>query len=146
MNVGSGMFGMPRLTLHPVLSWKAKISEVKKIPKGSCVGYDATELVLKPTAIAILPVGYWHGLDRGLSSIGSVLIHGKRAKILGRISMDMAVCDVTGIAGVRVGDTATIIGQDGKDEISAEEIARHLNTSAYEVLTRLNPLMRRVCV
>ncbi len=144
VNVSSGQFGLPRVNLRPVLSWKAKVAEVKKIPAGAFVGYDLTERVARKSATAVLPVGYWHGFDRGLSSVGSVLIRGQRAKVLGRVSMDMIVCDVTGIPGVKTGDTAVLIGRQGKEEITAEEMARRLGTSPYEVLTRINPLIERV--
>lgn len=144
VNVVSGKFGLSKIILKPILSWKAKVVEVKKIPAGSLVGYDFTERVNRPSRIAILPVGYWHGFDRGLSSKGSALIRGRRAKILGRVSMDMAVCDVTGIPGVKVGDAAVLIGKQGREEISAEDIARLLDTSPYEILTRINPLIERI--
>ena len=120
------------------------MSEVKKIPAGAFVGYDLTERVNRKSTIAILPVGYWHGYDRGLSSVGAALIRGKRAKVLGRVSMDMVVCDVTGIPGTKAGDTAVLIGRQGKEEITAEEMARAISTSPYEVLTRINPLIERV--
>lgn len=150
VRIGMGLYGyapspdMRRVagdTLTPVLSWKTIVSEIKKIPAGSAVGYDLTESVLRPTTLAVIPVGYWHGYDRGLSSIGEVIVRGKRAKILGRISMDMIVVDVTDIGGVRVGDTVTLIGRDGKEYIGADAIAEKIGTTPYEVLTRLNPLI-----
>ncbi|MDO8561155.1 MAG: alanine racemase [bacterium] len=144
INVLSGRFNLPKISLKPVLSWKTRVAEVKKIPTGALVGYDLTERVARLSQIAVLPVGYWHGFDRGLSSSGLVLVGGKRAKVLGRVSMDMIVCDVTNIPGVKVGDVVILIGRQGKEEISAEEIARTLNTSPYEVLTRINPLIERI--
>lgn len=143
-NVLSGRFGLLKARLKPILAWKTRIAEIKKIPKGALVGYDFTERVLRPTRIAILPVGYWHGFARGLSSAGYVLVGGQRAKVLGRVSMDIVVCDVTGIPGVKVGDTVILIGRQRREEISAEEMARTLNTSPYEVLTRINPLIERI--
>src|SRR3989344_9042524 len=89
-----------KITLKPALSWKTIISEVKKVPKGSKVGYDCAEILNRESVIAICPIGYWHGLPRSLSSIGRVLIKGKEAKILGRVSMDMIIIDITEIAGV----------------------------------------------
>jgi alanine racemase len=132
-----------RIFLSPILSWKTIVSEIKKIPEGSFVGYDLTEKVLRPTKIAVLPVGYWHGLDRGLSSRGYVLIKNKRCKILGRVSMDMIVVDVTGI-DLKVGQTATLLGKEGKEEITAYEWAEILDTSHYEIITRINPLIKRI--
>ena len=132
-----------RVNLHPVLSWKTIISEVKNIPTGQFAGYDLVERVSRPTKIAVLPIGYWHGLPRALSSIGEVLVSGRRARILGRVSMDLTVVDVTGIK-CQVGDQATLIGRDGDAEISAFEIAQKAGTSHYEIITRLNPLMERI--
>ena len=144
VNVLSGRFNLPKTALRPILSWKTRVAEVKKIPAGSFVGYDFTERVARPTRLAILPIGYWHGFARGLSSAGFVLVRGKRAKVLGRVSMDITACDVTDIPEVKVGDTVTIIGRQSKEEVSAEDMARTLNTSPYEVLTRINPLIERI--
>jgi len=144
LNIASGKFGLPRLTLRPILSWKTRIAEIKKIPAGSAVGYDLSECVRRKSAIAILPIGYWHGFDRGLSSLGYILVRGRKAKVIGRVSMDMTVCDVTNIPGVRVGDTAVIIGRQSREKVTAEEMARSLGTSPYEVLTRINPLIERI--
>jgi alanine racemase len=139
------------ITLRPILSWKAIVSEIKRIPPGAHIGYDLTERVTRTTTIAIVPVGYWHGVDRGLSSIGNVLIRGKRAKILGRVSMDMIVVDVTDVdrgrgqnLRVKVGDEAVLIGKQGNEEISAYEWAEKLSTTHYEIITRINPLIRRI--
>lgn len=131
------------VNLKPVLGWKTIISEIKNIPAGQFVGYDLVERVTRPTKIAVLPIGYWHGLPRALSSVGEVLINGRRAKILGRVSMDLTVVDVTGIK-CQVGSIATVIGKDGQDEITAFELAQKSGTSLYEIVTRLNPLMERV--
>lgn len=133
------------IKLKPVLSWKTIISEVKNIPAGQFVGYDLVERVNKPTKIAVLPIGYWHGLPRSLSSVGEVLINGRRAKILGRVSMDLTVVDITGIK-CQVGDYAIIIGKDGDQEITAFELAQKAGASHYEIVTRLNPLMERILV
>lgn len=131
------------IALRPVLVWKSVVAEVKKIPKGSQVGYDGTERVSRDTMVAVIPIGYWHGYDRGLSGIGTMLVRGKRAKVLGRISMDMTVIDVTDIANARVGDEVALIGRQGKEAIFADELAAKINTTAYEFLTRINPLIKR---
>ncbi len=130
--------------LQPVLSWKTIIGEIKEIPKKSPVGYDLTSYTKRKTRIAILPIGYWHGYDRGLSGIGEVLVGGKRAKILGRISMDMIVIDITKIPRARIGSEVVLVGKQGKEELFAEELASKISTSPYEFLTRLNPLIKRV--
>lgn len=152
VRVGIGMYGVwpsselkrqfsKKIKLQPVLSWRTVVSEVKKIKKGSRVGYDLTEEVNRDGVIAVLPIGYWHGLPRALSSVGEVLINGTRAKILGRVSMDMIVVLLSKSA--KPGDIATIIGRDGSDMIFAEDPAGKADTTAYEFLTRLNPLMER---
>jgi len=97
--------------------------------------------VRAPMKIAVLPVGYWHGLPRALSGSGEVLISGKFAKILGRVSMDITV---VGPVSCRAEDVATLIGRDGKNELLAANISDKLGASAYEFLTRLNPLMERI--
>ncbi len=138
--------GAERVSLEPVLSWKTVVGEIKTIPSGSFIGYDGTERTARRTRMAVMPIGYWHGYDRGLSSVGEVLIRGRRSRILGRVSMDMIVADVTGILGVRVGDEVVLIGAAGRERMSAEELAQKINTTAYEVLTRINPLIRRIIV
>lgn len=152
VRVGMGLYGywpsaesrQTTVTLRPIMTWKTIISEVKNIPRGALVGYDGTERVKRPTRIAVLPVGYWHGIDRGLSGQGTVLVRGRRARMLGRISMDMTVADVTDIPGVRAGDDAVLIGRQGREAIWADEIGEKIGTTAYEILTRINPLIRRV--
>ncbi|PKL72134.1 alanine racemase [Candidatus Kuenenbacteria bacterium HGW-Kuenenbacteria-1] len=132
--------------LQPVLSWKTIISQIKKLPKGSSVGYDLTETLHRPSKIAILPIGYWHGFSRSFSSIGKVLINGNEAKIIGRVSMNMISIDVTNIKNVKIGDKVIIIGNSGKLEISADEMAHLSDTSNYEIVTRINPLIKRIIV
>ncbi len=164
VRIGFGLYGYLRRPvrknpLRPVLTWKTVVSEVKRVTKGERIGYDFTERFTRDSTIAILPIGYWHGFDRGLSSIGEVLVRGQRAKVMGRVSMDITAVDVTGIRGVRIGDEAVLIGRQGRpfdpstplragvaqgrEFIGADEIAEKLGTSPYEVLTRINPLIRR---
>ena len=154
VRIGIGLYGLwpakeleiqqgNKIKLQPALSWKAVISEVKNIPAGQFVGYDLVERVFRPTKIAVLPIGYWHGLPRSLSSAGEVLISDRRARILGRVSMDLVVVDVTGIK-CQVGDVATIIGKGQKNEIKSFDVAQKAGTSHYEIITRLNPLMERI--
>jgi alanine racemase len=155
VRIGIGMYGLwpskelevqlgDRVKLCPVLSWRAVITETKRVKTGEYIGYDLTERVPKGTEIAILPVGYWHGLPRSLSSLGEALVNGKRTRILGRVSMDMTVVSLAGAA--RAGDIATFIGRDGKDELFAWEPSQKSGTTHYEFLTRLNPLMKRIVV
>lgn len=155
VRIGIGLYGLwpsyeleaqtPGIALRSVLSWKTLVSELKTIPKGSFVGYDITERVARKTTTAVLPVGYWHGIPRILSSIGEVLIRGRRAKILGRISMDITVVDATGIRA-RPGDVVTLIGSEKREYIGVDDMARVAHTSHYEIVTRLNPLIERLLV
>jgi len=156
VRIGIGLYGLwpskelemqlgDKLKFEPVLSWHAQISEIKNLRVGDYVGYDLVERVYKPTKMAIIPIGYWHGFDRELSSIGEVLLGGERARVLGRVSMDLIVVDVTGIK-CKVGDQATIIGKQKREEITAAEMASKINTSHYEVVTRINPLIERIIV
>jgi len=128
--------------LKPALSWRAVLSEVKELPKGSKIGYDFTEVLSKKTKVAICPIGYWHGYPRALSSIGRLIINGKMAKVLGRVSMDMIAVDVSGIR-TKSGDLATIIGRSGRLSASADKMAYLADTTNYEIVTRINPLIKR---
>jgi alanine racemase len=132
------------LTFHPVLAWKAVIGEVKQVKAGGRVGYDLTQRLTRDSVLAVIPIGYWHGIPRLLSSKGRVLVRGKSAGIVGRISMDMMVVDVTGILGVAMGDEVVLIGKQGAQRIKAEELALFAATTQYEIVTRLNPLIKRV--
>jgi len=131
-------------TLHPTLTWKSTVSEVKTARATGGVGYDLTDKIYAGDILAVIPLGYWHGYPRGLSSVGEVLIRGQRARVKGRISMDMIVVEVTAIPGVSVGDEVVLIGRQSDAYVSVQELAGLANTSDYEFLTRLNPLIKRV--
>ncbi len=135
-----------KISLKPVLSWKTIVAEIKKLPKGSKVGYDCTEILKKDSTIAVCPIGYWHGYPRTLSSIGKILINGEKAKILGRVCMDIIMVDVTYIEKIKVGDEVVLIGKSGTQEISADDISTILDGSPYELLTRINPLIKRIYI
>ncbi|MBI2637610.1 MAG: alanine racemase [Candidatus Sungbacteria bacterium] len=143
LNLSSGLFPLKRVRLNPVMRWKTVVAEVKNIPAGVPVGYDLTEYTKRKTMLCVLPVGYWHGFDRGLSSVGKVLIRGKRRKVLGRVSMDMVVVDGTESPQPKPGDEAVLIGRQGREAIWAGELAEKTQTSPYEVVTRINPLIKR---
>jgi len=132
-----------KIVLRPALAWRTIISEVKTLKKGLGIGYDLTETLKRDSRVGVCPIGYWHGFPRNLSLIGEVLVKGQRAKVLGAISMDMIVIDLTDAAGARVGDVVTAIGRDGREEVSAYEVARRAGVSHYELLTRLNPLIQK---
>src|SRR3989344_6244959 len=155
VRIGIGLYGLwpsrevaasfaEKLNLQPALSWKTVISEIKNLPSGSRIGYDFTEKLALQGRIAICPIGYWHGYPRARSSVGHVLVRGQRAKILGRVSMDMIIIDVSKIPNAAMNDAAVLIGQPGKAEITADELADLSGTTNYEIVTRLNPLIRRI--
>jgi len=129
--------------LEPALSWRTLVSEVKTLTRGMGIGYDLTERLKRDSIVGVCPIGYWHGFPRSLSRVAEVLIRGRRAKVLGTVSMDMIVVNLTDIPGARVGDVVTVIGRDGKEEITVYEIARRAGASHYELLTRLNPLIQK---
>jgi len=131
---------------EPVMSLKARIAHVKTVDKGESVGYGRTFTAARPTRIATLPLGYADGLRRSLSNGWEVLIQGQRAVIVGRICMDQAMIDVTGIEGAEVGDVVTVIGQEGQEAVTAEDMARVLGTISYEVLCGISKRVPRVYV
>lgn len=135
-----------RLDIHPVLTWKTRVAQVKRVAKGTPVSYGLTERVHRDSKIAVLPVGYWDGYDRGLSSIGHVLIRGQVCKIIGRICMNMMMVDVTDVSGISVHDEVVLIGQQKKQVITAEDLASKIGTIQYELLTRINPRITRKLV
>jgi alanine racemase len=135
-----------RLSLKPVLSWKARIAQIKKVPSGAFLGYGCTYRTTRPTVLAVIPVGYYDGYDRRLSNAAHVLVRGRRAPVRGRVAMDFFMADITDIPGVRLEDEATLIGAAGRERIAAEDLAALAGTIGYEVLARINPLIPRVVV
>lgn len=131
------------LSLTPALTWKTIVAQVKRAPRGTGISYGLTERVSRDSTIAVLPVGYWDGFPRSLSSVGHVLIRGRRCKVLGRVCMNMMMVDVTDVPRVRVEDEVVIIGRQGKETITAEELAAQAGTIQYEFLTRINSGIER---
>ncbi len=120
------------LQLKPALSWSSRVTHVKTLEAGREVSYGGTFVTTKPTVVATVPVGYADGYRRALSGKFSVLIHGRRAPILGRICMDQMMVDVTDIPNVAVNDRVVLIGPDGDDRITMEEIAAKADSFNYE--------------
>lgn len=135
-----------KINLKPALTWKSIISEVKNVKVGDYVGYDLTEKLEKDSKLAIIPVGYWHGYPRSLSNKAYVLVKGTRAKVVGRVSMDMIIIEVSHARGVREGDEVVLLGRQGNEEISAEELANIAGTINYEIVTQINPLQPRFLI
>lgn len=132
--------------LQPVLSWKTRVAQVKSIPGGTPIGYGLTEIVQKRSRIAVLPVGYWDGYDRRLSSRGEVLIGGYRCKIMGRVCMNMMMVDVSSVPNVQKNQEVILIGKDARNMITADSLAQKMSTISYEVLSRINASIPRVVV
>ena len=129
----------------PVATVRARVIRVADAEPGATVGYGATHRAAGRERWATLAIGYGDGLRRALAPAGGeALLHGRRAPIVGRISMDVTVVDVTGIAGVAPGDVATLIGRDGGDRITVDEVAARVGTISYEILTGLAPRLPRV--
>jgi alanine racemase len=132
------------VNLKPALAWQSIITETKTIKKGSAIGYDCSEKVKRDSVIGIVPIGYWHGYPRHASRKAYVSIKGKKTKVLGNVSMDMIVVDLTNIKNPKQGDIVTLIGKDKKNEISAEELAQYCDTINYEIVTRINSEIPRI--
>jgi alanine racemase len=135
-----------RAGLQPVLEWKTRVVSVRSIPAGAVVGYNGTFVATEPMRLALVAAGYADGLDRHLGNRFSLLVRGARAPLVGRISMDMAVVDVTEIPGVEPGDEVVILGTQGNETITAFDHAQATGTIPWEVFTRIGPRVRRVAV
>ncbi|MDI6741132.1 MAG: alanine racemase, partial [Smithella sp.] len=132
--------------LAPVMSFKTNVILLKTFPAGCGVGYNSTFVTSRPTRIATIPVGYGDGYAFILSNQGEALIRGKRAPIVGRVSMDMCTVDVTHIPECRTGDEVVLMGRQGRDFISADEIAAKAKTISYEVVCALGKRAPRVFI
>lgn len=134
-----------QLDLRPVLSLKAKVVLLRRVPQGESVGYARTFVADRDSVIAILPVGYADGFPRSLSGGGSyVLINGSWAPIVGRICMDQLAVDVTDIAEIEVGMTATLIGCDAGGQIAAPDVADDSGSITNELLSRMGSRLARL--
>lgn len=132
------------LELKPVIKWCTYVAQVKRLPKGHTIGYGLTHTLSRDSVVAVIPQGYSDGYDRKLSGQGEVLIHGRRCPVLGRIAMNMFVVDVTEIDDVKAEDEVVLIGEQGDENITADEIADKIGTINYEVIARLNALLPRM--
>jgi alanine racemase len=135
-----------RHRLKPVLSWKTAVASVRTVQPGAVVGYNGTFVATEPMCLALVPVGYADGPDRRLGNRFSLLVRGQRAPLVGRISMDQAVLDVTEISDVQPGDEVVILGTQGEETITAFDHAEATGTIPWEVFTRIGPRVRRVPV
>ena len=139
-----------RASLKPVLSWKASVAGVRSVPAGATVGYDATFVATEPMRLALVSAGYGDGLTRSLGNHFSFLVRGQRAPVVGRVSMDQIVLDVTEIPGVGPGDEVVLLGSQGgessNETITAFDHADAAGTIPWEVFTRIAPRVPRIAV
>ena len=129
---------------QPALSFKTQVAQAKWIPAGEGVSYGITFTTSRPTRIAVLPVGYADGFRRAPMNWGEVLVRGQRAPILGRVTMDQCIIDITSISDVSLGDEVVLIGRQGNDELTAMAVAKRLGTIAYEVVAELLARVPRI--
>jgi len=132
------------IDLKPVMTLKTKIISLKNVPKGTSISYGRTFRCKKESLIAALPIGYADGYSRSLSNKGEVLIRGTKAPVVGVVCMDMTMVDVTEIPGVSLDDDVVLMGSQGKEHISAEEIAEKINTISYEIFCGISSRVPRI--
>jgi len=131
--------------LRPVLAWKARIVLLKDLPAGASVSYGRTYISSTPIRTAVLPVGYADGYPRQASGQGcGVLINGQRCDLIGRVTMDQIIVNVSDLTNVQVGDVATLIGRDGNVSIDAQELAHRSGTIAWDILTGIGRRVERL--
>jgi alanine racemase len=142
-----GMYPAPQMkkqiALKPVLSWRTRIIQLKRSPARTYIGYGRTFVTKRNSLIATLPVGYADGYRRLLSNHAVVLVRGKRAPVVGRVSMDLTTVDVTDIRKVQQGDEVVLLGRQGAAEISADEMAAWADTISYEIFTSIGARVPR---
>jgi alanine racemase len=148
---GIGLYGLPPSAdtplpagFKPALTFKSTVGQVKTLPPGSPVGYGATYYTQDQETIAVIPVGYADGFRRGPRTWGQVLVKGQRAPLVGRVSMDQAAINVSHIPNVRQGDEVVLIGRQGDEVLTAEEVAQNLGTINYEVVSELLARIPRI--
>jgi alanine racemase len=148
---GIAIYGLPPSAdvplppgFRPALEFKTQVAQVKDVPAGEGISYGATYVTTAPTRVATLPVGYADGFRRGPRNWGDVLIRGQRAPLLGRVTMDQCMADITQIPQARIGDEVVLIGRQGDDELTATAVAERLGTIHYEVVAALLARVPRV--
>jgi alanine racemase len=129
--------------LKPVMSLYTKISHLKKVPKGETLGYGRTFTTEKDSIIATIPIGYQDGYSRTLSNSSKVIVNNHFAPVVGRISMDWTIIDVTNVANIKINDEVILIGESGNLKITAEELARKSGTISYEITCGINRRVTR---
>jgi len=138
--------GRDGVKLEPTLSWRTVIGQLQRASTGESVGYGRTWRALRPTLLAVLPVGYADGYARALGNRARVLMGGRPVPVVGRVCMNMMMVDVTDLPGVAVGDEVVLLGHQGDSVVTAEELAELSGTINYEFLARLSPAIPRFVV
>jgi alanine racemase len=140
---GIGMYGCEWPGHRPALAFRSVVTHVKTLGVGDTVGYGATWTATSRTRVAVVGAGYADGVHRARSNSGYVAVRGRRAPVIGMVSMDAITVDVTWIPGVQLGDVVTLIGVDGQEHITAEQVAEWSGTISWDVLTSLGPRVER---
>ncbi len=152
VRAGVALYGISPLPefqrlLRPVMTWKTRIGLVRDMPKGASISYGRTFITPRPMRVATLTAGYADGYPRHLSNVGAVmLVRGKRCALLGRVTMDLMMIDVSGLEDVEAGDEVVLMGQQGNDEVSCAELAERAGTITWEITTRIGARVRRVYI
>jgi alanine racemase len=133
-------------SFKPVMTFKSKVIQIKTVPPGTSVSYGCTYTTQERATIATVPVGYDDGYSRLLSNKGEVLIHGQRVPVVGRVCMNLTMVDVSSVSDVVVGDEVVLLGSQGKERITAEEIATRIETISYEVYCTFGKSNRRIYI
>lgn len=136
--------GHAGLELRPAMTWRCRISQIRPVPAGETVGYGRAWKAPVDSRIAVLPVGYADGYLRALAGRAHVLVGGRRAPLVGRVCMNLCMVDVSHVPDVRAGDDAVLLGVQGEERITAEQMAGWLGTIPYEVLVLPGPAWRRI--
>jgi len=144
--VGVHLYGLDAPDLKPVARWTAQVYQVRNLNKGDGVGYGARFRAKQKVKMAVLGVGYADGYRRAFSNKADVLLKGKRCRVIGSISMDLTAVDISSVPSVTAEDRAVLLGADGRERITARELADHIDTISYEILTGISPRVPRVFV
>jgi len=145
-HVSANALGRNRIGLRPAMTWKTRIAQIKCVVAGDYVGYGRTFRTTRSTLIAVLPVGYADGYDRGLSNAARTIVRGVRAPVVGRVCMNMTMIDVSDVPGTSEGDEVVLLGSQGDESVTAEDLARLAGTINYEIVTRAAPGAPRIVV
>jgi alanine racemase len=153
VRIGIGLYGLypsdplaqsfSSLNLRPAMRWASQLAQVKTLPPDHPVSYGLTYVTSRPTRIGVVPQGYSDGYDRGLSNCGAVLVNGKRCPVIGRVAMNMFMVDLTAAPQAQLGDEIVLLGSQGAETVTAEELAGLLGTINYEVVARVSPSLER---